>query len=284
MRAIISIALLLIAAPALAADATPTAPPAAPPIAPLAPPAVTYEVWGFKLTGGQWVRQPKYNFTTTDLKQAADYKAQLNSYTGWIAKTNLPKASYVHTVYNDPIVARYRPMQRPQAPMYSVWAFKFADGKWVKDDQHSWTTPDPVAGLNYATKVAAIAGWTTTTNCPAPVPKAQRYVNGGTVQGIIANNAANYAMRFNIGGFSIAIPYSAMQNSSAGSSDDSASFYDNFPNYSDTSLQDSIATQDMINQQIMNDNEQESLDTQNFFNTENMINSQQENINATGSP
>jgi hypothetical protein len=281
MRAtIVSIALLLVAAPAIAADPAIVAPPPAPP----SPPAVTYEVWGFKLTGGQWVRQPNYSFTTTDLKQAADYKAQINSFAGWTVTTNLPDASYVHTVYDDPMVSSLRPTQTPAAPMYSVWAYKFADGKWVKDDKQSWTTPDPAAGLQYAANLSAVAGWTATTNCPAVVPQAQRYVNGGTVQG-----AENYAMHINIGGFSFAIPYSAIHNAGSGSdsggSDDSdSSFYDNFSSSSDTSLQDSLATQDMINNEQMNTDEQESLNDQNFFNTENMLNTQQENIDATGSP
>jgi len=272
MRAIIvSIALLLVAAPAFAADPNlPSTPPAPP-----APPAVTYQVWGFQLTGGQWVRQPSYTFTTTDLKQAADYKAQINSFAGWTVTTNLPDASYVHTVYDDPMVSSLRPTQTPESPMFSVWAYQLTDGKWVKNDQYSWTTADPSLGLKYAKSVDAVAGWTTTTNCPPTVPKAQREVNGGTVQG-----AENYAMRINVGGFSFAVPYSALQNASGGDSD--SLIYDN--NNSDTSLQDSIATQDMINQQTMNDNEQESLDDQNFFNTENMINTQQENIDATGSP
>ena len=126
--------------------------------------------------------------------------------------------------------------------------------------------------------VNAVAGWTTTTNCPPTVPKAQRYVNGGTVKG-----AENYAMHINIGGYSFAIPYSNMQNSGGGD-DSGSSFYDNFTNNNDTSVQDSVALQDMLNQQQENTNEQESLNDQNFFNTENMLNTQQENIDTTGSP
>ena len=241
MRAsIVSIALLFVAMPAFAADPNLPATPPAPP----APPAATYEVWAFKLTGGQWVRQPNYNFTTTDLRQAADYKAQINSFAGWTVTTNLPDASYVHTVYNDPIVSSLRPTQSPQSPAFSVWAYKLTGGKWVKNDRFSWTTADPSLGLKYAKSVDAVAGWTTTTNCPPTVPKAKHYVNGGTVRG-----AENYAMRINVGGYSFAIPYSAIQNADSDSGDSDSSFYDNFTNNNDTSVQDTIASEDMINQQ-----------------------------------
>ena len=198
--------------------------------------------------------------------------------TGWTVTSNLPKACYVHTIYRGPVATRVRPTQSPDKPTYSVWAFSFADGKWVKDDKYSWTTSDPVAGLDYAKKVAAVAGWTTTTNCPPPVPKAQRYVDGGMVHG-----AENYSMRINIGGFSISIPYSALQNAGGGS--DGSSFYDNFSTYGDTSdIQNTIATQDMINQQTANDNEQELINEQNFQNTENDINNEQNTINAQANP
>ena len=213
MRVITSIAVLIIAVPmfALAADPALAADTAA--AAPPAPPAVTYEVWGFKLTGGQWAQQPNYNFTTTDLKQAADYKARINSFAGWTVTSNLPDASYVHTVYDDPMVSRVRPTQTPQSPMYSVWAYKLADGKWVKDDKQSWSTPDPVARLADVSKDAVravTAGWTAVSRPTAPswFPEGlQGHVNGGTVQG-----AQNYAMRINLGGYSFSVPYSAIQN------------------------------------------------------------------------
>jgi hypothetical protein len=277
---IVSIALLLVAAPAFAADPNfPAAPPAPP-----APAAVSYQVWGFQWTGAQWAWQPKYSFTTTDLKQAADYKAQLDSFAGWTATTNLPKASYVHTVYQGAVASQSRPTQRPEAPTFSVWAYKLTDGKWVKNDQYSWTTADPSLGLKYAKNVDAVAGWTTANNCPPIMPKAQRYVNGGMVKGAIANNQANYAMHINLGGVTFSIPYSLLRNSGVGTASSGSSFYDNYSSSSDTSVQDMIATQDMINNQTMNDNEQEAIDTQNFNNTENDINNEQNTINAQANP
>ena len=52
------------------------------------------------------------------------------------------------------------------------------------------------------------------------------------------------------------------------------------PNYSDTSdLQNQIATQDMINNQMMLNNQQDWLNTQNFINTENMVNNMQDMVN-----
>jgi hypothetical protein len=272
MRTIVSIAILLVAGPAFAIDAQPVAPPS--------PPAVTYEVWGFKLAGGQWAWQPNYSLTTTDLKRAANYKAQVNSFAGWTAATNLPDASYVHTVYDDPMVSRIRPTQTPEAPMFSVWAYKLTDGKWMKSDKYSWTTNDPVAGSKYAKKVDAVAGWTTTTNSPPTVPKAQRYVNGGTVHG-----AENYSMHINLGGVSIAVPYSLLRNSGVGSGNAGFSFYDNYSTHGDTSdVQNTIATQDMINNQINNDNIQDMINTQNFNETENEINNEQNTINAQANP
>ncbi len=52
-------------------------------------------------------------------------------------------------------------------------------------------------------------------------------------------------------------------------------------NYSDTSdIQNQIATQDMINNQMMLNNEQDALNTQNFINTENMVNNMQDMVNT----
>jgi hypothetical protein len=56
-------------------------PPTTPPI---------YEVWGFRWDGRQYVKQPTHCLSTTDLKQAADYAAEINRYPGWTATTNLP--------------------------------------------------------------------------------------------------------------------------------------------------------------------------------------------------
>lgn len=251
------------------------------------PPAVTYQVWGFKWSGAAWVRQPKYMLQTADLKQAADYKAQINGFAGWTATTNLPTACYVHTIYQGPTVSRTRPGQSPEKPTYSVWAFALAGGRWVKSDQYSWTTSDPVAGLKYAKQVNAVAGWTATTNCPPPIPTAPRIVQGGMVQG-----AANYSMHINLGGISVTIPYSMLQRGGVGGqgggSYETSASSDNWPTYSDTSdtsdIQNSISLQDSINAQNALDDEQNLIDEQNFENTENMINSEQENLNAQPVP
>jgi hypothetical protein len=260
---IVSIAILLIAAPALAVAAPDTKPAATP-----SPPAVTYDIWGFKWNGAQWVRQSNYTFQTTDLEQAVAYQRQVNSYAGWTTTTNLPTASYTHTIFHGPVFSHTRLTQIPSKPTYSVWAFRLVNGKWVKDDQYSWTTTDPLLGLEYARKVSAVAGWSATTNCPPPVEKAQRYADGGVVHG-----AENYSIRLNIGGWSITVPYAAVQNGANGGSDSYTT--DSSPTYDNTSdIQNMINTQNMINNQINNDNIQNMINTQNMISTQNMIDAQ----------
>jgi hypothetical protein len=85
-------AALLAAAPALAADANPSASPSA------VPGQLTYTVWGYKWDGRQYVRQTAYDFNTADVQKAADYAAQINRCAGWTATTNLPAqySTYVH--------------------------------------------------------------------------------------------------------------------------------------------------------------------------------------------
>ena len=141
MKTAICTAILLLTLPALGAAAELVAPPS--------PPAITYEVWGFRWDGQQYVRQPTYTLTTTDVKQATDFAAQITSYAGWSATTNLPAASVVHTTFRGPAIPG-RPAAFPEKPSYTIWAFKQADGKWVKDDAHCWTTTDPQQGLAYA--------------------------------------------------------------------------------------------------------------------------------------
>jgi len=302
MRTIFAIAIMLVAAPAFAADA---AAPAANPAAPPAPPAVTYQVWGFQWNGGQWVKQPDRVLQTTDLKQAADYKSQIDGYAGWKAATNLPQACYVHTRYQGQTARRTRPAQLPDKPTYAVWAFQNNGDKWVKNDQYSWTTADPLSGLNYAKQLDAVAGWTATTNCPPPVPQAQRFVNGGMVQGAPTRQAmAGGAMTFNLGGASITVPNWMLQRAGIGfgginginvgginlgglgaAGDSGYSSSDNWPNYSDTSQVDqSNALQDMLNQQQNFNNMEDMINQQNFDNTEQMINDEQNNLNAQGIP
>src|ERR1700683_3987520 len=133
MKSLVFTAILLFAVPVLAADSKPNTQPDAPP----SPPPVTYSVWGFKWDGQQYVRQTTHSFTTTDIKQAQGYADQINSYAGWSATTNIPEPFVVHTVYHGPTISDTRPSALPDKPTYSVWAFKLANGKWVKDEQYS---------------------------------------------------------------------------------------------------------------------------------------------------
>ena len=186
MKTIVCIATLLFALPVLAAEPKAEKLPSPPkvdarPDAPPSPLPVTWEVWGYKWDNGQWVKQPDHCFKTTDLKKAADYAAQITGFAGWSATTNMPESCIVHTVFHGPAFTNARPSEFPDKPTYSVWAFKLANGKWVKDEKYSWTTPAPLLGLQYTKNVNAVPGWTATNNCPAPVPDAQRYVDGGTV-------------------------------------------------------------------------------------------------------
>lgn len=289
MRAFITtfaVATLFVAAPAFAADAAKPATPAKPaqvaaPAAAPVPPAVTYQVWGFQWNGATWVRQPSYTLQTTDLKQAATYKSQINGFANWRATTNLPAASYVHTRFHGNVNSR--PTQSPATPTYSVWAFTLTNGKWVKSDQYSWTTTDPAVGLAYVNRVDSVPGWTATTNCPPTVPQAQRFVDGGNVQGTIVTAPQNGMMTFNLGGVSITVPYSYLQRAGVGagsyttSNDDNS---DNWPTNDTSQVDQNNALQDMLNQQQELNNEQDLINEQNFNDTENMINNEQETINA----
>jgi hypothetical protein len=179
MKAFVCIAALLFAVPVLAADAQPDVLPSSP--------AVSYDVWGFQWNGQQWVRQETYTLKSTDIKQAQAYADQINSYFDWAAATNIPEPSVVHTVFSGQVNASTRPSPQPDPVSFAVWAFKLTDGKFVKNDQYSWTTPDPIAALDYSQKLNAISGWRATTNAPATVPEAQRYVDGGPVNGLPTN-------------------------------------------------------------------------------------------------
>ena len=282
MRTAICLAILLFALPALASDTQPASPPS--------PPPVTYDVWGFKWDGRQYVKQATHSFNTTVLKQAADYATQVDSFAGWAATTNLPDACVVHTIFHGPATAAARPTAYPAKPAFAVWAFERTDGKWVKNEKYSWTTDDPVLGLDYAQKVNAVAGWCATTNCPQPVPPDKRYVDGGMLHG-----AANYdnfgpgiqirtnrdgGQTINVMGMSIRLGPGMVPSTESSSTDSTASSYSS-PSY-DTSgdIQDMVRTQDMINAQQMNNNLQDMLNTQNMLNTEQMINDQQNAINA----
>ena len=185
MKAFMFTAALLFALPIFAGDTQFAAQPAALP----SPPAASYDVWGFQWNGQQWVRQEPQTLKTTDIKQAQAYADQVNSYYDWAAATNIPEPSVVHTVFRSQVNAGTRPSPQPDPVAFAVWAFKLTDGKFVKNDQYSWTTADPLAALDYAQKLAAVPGWSATTNAPATMPEAQRYVDGGTVLGLPSNVA-----------------------------------------------------------------------------------------------
>jgi len=277
VRTALCIAILLFALPALAADSRPATP--------LSPPALTYDVWGFKWDGQQYVKQATHSFSTTDIKQAADYATQVDSFAGWAATTNLPDACVVHMVFHGPTITATRPSAFPDKPNYSVWAFTLTDGKWVKDEKYSWTTPDPILGLVYAKKVNAVAGWCATTNCPPAVPEAQRFVDGGRLHGATNRGAGNFAgnsggLTISLGGITVRIPREELQNVRPGSAGSSSSFYDS-PTYDNSSeIQNMINAQNMINTQQMNNNIQDMINTQNMLNTQQMNNDLQNMINA----
>ena len=81
MRAALFLTLFLTTLPAWAADPNPEPP---------SPPAITWEVWGYKWDGSQYVVQPDHCLKTTDLKQAADYEAEIARFQNWTARSNIP--------------------------------------------------------------------------------------------------------------------------------------------------------------------------------------------------
>jgi hypothetical protein len=201
--------------------------------------------------------------------------------------TNLPDACFVHTIFHGPTIASARPASYPTRLVYTVWAYQSSGGQWVKDQAHSWTTRDPVAGLDYATKVNAVPGWRATTNCPPPVPEAQRYVDGGTVHG--AEYFYAHAFGIDLTSRTIRLPFLNMTiripNDSRWSTEsndtDGGSYYDDWSStQSSNSIQDSnniqdmINTQNMVNNQMMLNNIQDMVNTQNMINTQNMVNTQ----------
>jgi hypothetical protein len=289
MRIAIYATLLLVATPVGAAEADLPAPPS--------PPAVTYSVWGFRWDGHQYVKQAKYSLNTPDLKQAQDYAAQITSHAGWLATTNMPEACVVHTVYHGPAIGSAPASGFPEKLDYAVWAFRKAYGKWVKDDQQSWTTTDPLKGLAYAEKVNAVSGWCATSNCPQPVAQSLRYVDGGTVHGAEQYNFcpfqicdAQYGPAVQSASpRSISISFGWNGNwivqlngigitASQEDSYDSSSFAPAYDNSSD--IQNSISTQDLINNQMMQNNIQDMINTQNMLNTQNLVNSMQDMVNT----
>jgi hypothetical protein len=293
MRLELCAAILLFAVPSLASDAK-LEPPSS-------PPPVTYAVWGFRWDGRQFERQPKYTFTTSDLAQAADYAATVTSYAGWSATTNMPAACVVHTVFHGPILSNTPPAVFPDKPTYAIWAFKLTDGKWIKDEPHSWTTDDPVKGGDYVKKVNAVRGWCATSNCPEPVPAARRSIDGGLVHSAEqyrncrfdvcetwygpAVSTGRRPMVINWMGWNINVDI-PIHGGDGGSSYSDPSFdtfsYDTStsitPAYDNSNdIQNMLNTQNMINTQNMVNNIQDMVNTQNMIDTQNMINSMQAN-------
>jgi len=57
---------------------------------PPTPPAVVWEVWGYKWEGNQFVKQADHCLRTTDLKQAIDYNKEILRFQYWTVRDNLP--------------------------------------------------------------------------------------------------------------------------------------------------------------------------------------------------
>jgi hypothetical protein len=198
MRFALTTALLLCTLPVLASAAPPAAQPASSP--------VTYEVWGYRWDGHQYVKDPTRCLATPDPKQAADYAAQVNSFPGWVATTNLPDA--------------YR---------------KAAAG------------PQPAH--------------------PADIDFGPIHIRGN------ADGSQMVYMPY----MSVRVPASMAGkhwtfSSNGGGSDVGTS--------TDTSVQDSVALQDMLNQQQQNQNVQDMINTQNMIDTQNMVNNMQDMVNT----
>ena len=116
MKTAICASILFFVAPALGVAAEPASLPS--------PPPVTYDVWGFRWDGRQYVKQAANCLSTTDLKQAADYSTQITSYAGWLVTTNMPSACVVHTTFRGPVISVVEPADFPAKPTYTVWAFR----------------------------------------------------------------------------------------------------------------------------------------------------------------
>jgi hypothetical protein len=58
-----------------------------------APAALQFSIWAFQLTDGQWVKDDKYCWTTTDPLKGAEYAKKVNAVKGWTATDNCPQAA-----------------------------------------------------------------------------------------------------------------------------------------------------------------------------------------------
>jgi hypothetical protein len=111
--------------------------------APPAPPRVLWSIHAYQWVQGGWIKQPDHCLDTYDLKQAADYCLELSRYPDWYFQANVPVGCCdpgVKCFYELPSTAPI-PDDFPHTTM-TVWAFKFADGKWVKDQRYCWSASD----------------------------------------------------------------------------------------------------------------------------------------------
>ena len=140
--------------------------------APPAPPNPTWKIVAYRWISGGWVKQPDHCLETTNVKQAADYCLVLDKFQDWYYQSNVPLGCCDPSVQAFASVPGSAPVPGGFPGLtLSVWAFKFAGGKWIKDETYSWTSsadyfnlrPDMLA---YAKKVNAIPGWCATTNAP----------------------------------------------------------------------------------------------------------------------
>jgi hypothetical protein len=157
------------------------------------PPPVTWEVWGFKWDGSQWIKQPTHCLKTTDLQKAIAYSNQLFSYAGWNMRDNVPRlCATTITRYDNTVPDNVAPpAEAPEAVTYSVWAYKLTDGKWIKNDEYSWDTSKwrsrdvndadgRLVALDLVKRINAVPGWYATTNAPAcDLPLDQRWRHEG---------------------------------------------------------------------------------------------------------
>src|SRR5262249_54751792 len=123
--------LMMSAIPVIADDSQEVSKPESAPI----PASVQYEVWGYRWDGRQYVKQPNYTLQTSDLKKASDYVAHINSFPGWTATTNVPDICLPQNFLFRPKINSQQQSVLPTAPTFTVWAFQWNDGQWIKDDK-----------------------------------------------------------------------------------------------------------------------------------------------------
>ena len=101
------------------------------------------------------------------MKQAIDYAYEVNRFAGWNTSHNLP--GYCRTTYSYRDTAMPagagQPEESPPVPVFTVWAFKLTDGKWVKNDKYSWDSSKwprndgRVVALDLVKRINAVPGW-----------------------------------------------------------------------------------------------------------------------------